>query len=69
MSTQAFAPAKTEDFQIIQPETTFTGAPIKPLPKGLPKVTQSLCPECSQVIEAVLSEDEKGRVIMEKTCP
>lgn len=69
MSTQAFAPAKTEGFQIIQPETTLTGAPIKPLPKGLPKITESLCPECAQVIEAVLSEDEKGRVIMEKTCP
>ena len=69
MSTQAFAPIKTEDFQVIQPETTLSGASIKPIPKGLPKATQSLCPECSQVIEAVLSEDDKGRVIMEKTCP
>ena len=68
MSTQAFAPAKDDRFQIIQPETTYTGAPIQPLPKGLPKITQSLCPECSQLIEAVLSEED-GRVVMEKTCP
>lgn len=57
------------EFEIIQPETTYTGAPIRPLVKGLPKTTQSLCPECSQVLDALLSEDEQGRVIMEKTCP
>lgn len=57
------------EFEIVQPETTYTGAPIRPLTKGLPKTTQSLCPECSQVIDALLSEDEQGRVIMEKTCP
>jgi len=68
MSTQAFAPTKAEGFKIIQPETTYTGAPITQLPKGLPKMTKSLCPECSKIIEAVLSE-ENGRVVMEKTCP
>lgn len=57
------------DFEIIQPETTYTGAPIRPVPRGLPKRTQSLCPECSSTIDALLSEDERGRVIMEKTCP
>ena len=57
------------EFDIIQPRTTYTGAAIRPVPKGLPKTTQSLCPECSQVIDAVLSEDERGRVIMEKRCP
>jgi hypothetical protein len=51
----------------MQPETTFTGAPIKPLEKGLPKTTQSLCPECVQVIDARLFE-ENGAVYMEKTC-
>jgi len=68
MATQTFAPTKTDDFKVLQPETTYTGAPIQPLPKGLPKVTQSLCPECSQVIDALLREDEYGRVVMEKTC-
>jgi len=57
------------DFEILQPETTYTGAPIRPVPKGLPKTTHSLCPECSSIVEALLSEDERGRVIMEKTCP
>ncbi len=55
------------DFQVIQPETTFTGAPIKPLEKGLPKWTESLCPECLKVIDARLFE-ENGAVFMEKTC-
>src|SRR5512140_3450966 len=68
MSTQAFAPAKTRSFEIIQPKTTYLGSPIKPVSKGLPKITQSLCPECSTLIEAVLSE-ENGQVIMEKSCP
>jgi len=55
------------EFKVVQPETTFTGAPIKPLEKGLPKTTQSLCPECIQVIDARLFE-ENGAVYMEKTC-
>ncbi len=55
-------------FRVQQPETTFTGAPIKPLEKGLPKATQSICPECIQVIEALLFE-EHGAVYMEKSCP
>jgi uncharacterized radical SAM superfamily Fe-S cluster-containing enzyme len=54
-------------FKILQPETTFTGAPIKPLEKGLPKTTQSLCPECIQVIDARLFEED-GAVYMDKTC-
>jgi hypothetical protein len=54
-------------FEIIQPKTTFTGAPIEPLQKGLPKTTQSLCPECLQVIEANLFEED-GAVYMGKTC-
>jgi uncharacterized radical SAM superfamily Fe-S cluster-containing enzyme len=54
-------------FQILQPETTYTGAPIEPLRKGLPKTTQSLCPECTQLIEARIFEDA-GKVVMEKHC-
>jgi uncharacterized radical SAM superfamily Fe-S cluster-containing enzyme len=67
MSTQAFAPARARDFRVIQPETTYLGSPIKPITKGLPKITQSLCPECSTLIEAVLSEED-GKVVMEKSC-
>jgi uncharacterized radical SAM superfamily Fe-S cluster-containing enzyme len=68
MSTATFAPAPPEQFTIVQPKTTHTGAPIVPLPKGLPKTTQSLCPECSALIEAEIREDD-GRVVMEKYCP
>jgi uncharacterized radical SAM superfamily Fe-S cluster-containing enzyme len=55
------------EFAVIQPKTTFTGAPIKPLAKDLPKWTESLCPECLKVIDARLFE-ENGAVYMEKTC-
>ena len=56
------------DFQILQPETTYTGTPIQALRRGLPKTTQSLCPECTQLIDARIFEDA-GKVVMEKTCP
>ena len=46
---------------------TYTGAPIKPLQKGLPKQTESLCPECSKVIPADIFADD-GKVVMEKSC-
>ena len=55
-------------FQVLQPETTYTGARIQPLSKGLPKKTQSLCPDCSQLIDATIREDS-GKVVMEKHCP
>jgi len=60
-------PRRKSDFEIIQPETTFTGSPIEPVEKGLPKATQSICPECLQVIDARLFEED-GAVYMEKTC-
>jgi hypothetical protein len=60
-------PRRKSDFEIIQPETTFTGSPIERLEKGLPKTTQSICPECLQVIDARLFEED-GAVYMEKTC-
>jgi hypothetical protein len=56
------------DFQILQPETTYSGSPIQPLVKGLPKSTTSLCPECSTLIPARIFEDA-GKVVMEKQCP
>ena len=68
MSTQAYAPVPKAEFRILQPETTYSGSPIEPIHKGLPKVTQSLCPECQAVIEARVFEQE-GKVLMEKTCP
>jgi hypothetical protein len=43
---------------------------IKPttLEKGLPKKTQSLCPECGKVIPATIRE-KGGKAVMEKSCP
>jgi len=38
------------------------------VPKGLPKKTDSLCPECLAIIPATL-RDDKGKVVMEKSCP
>jgi uncharacterized radical SAM superfamily Fe-S cluster-containing enzyme len=38
------------------------------IPSGLPKTTESLCPECLSVIQATMRE-EGGKVVMEKTCP
>src|SRR5512137_1727187 len=37
------------------------------IPAGLPKKTDSLCPECLAIIPATLREVD-GKVIMEKTC-
>jgi len=54
-------------FQVLQPETTYSGSPIAPLAKGLPKTTQSLCPDCGKLIEARIFEDS-GKVVMEKHC-
>lgn len=83
MSTQTFTPttvcptgfdqrvdsasSKREGFKIIQPTTTYTGAPIEPIQKGLPKITESLCPECGKVIRADIFADQ-GKVVMEKNC-
>jgi uncharacterized radical SAM superfamily Fe-S cluster-containing enzyme len=54
-------------FQVLQPETTHSGTCIEPIKTGLPKHTTSLCPECTQLIDAVIREDN-GKVVMEKTC-
>ncbi len=68
MTILTLAPKKSDKFKILQPETTFTGAPIEPVQCGLPKFTQSLCPECTTLIEARVFEED-GKVLMEKTCP
>lgn len=71
-STPAYAPGARitgrADQEPAGLESTFLGAPINDLPKGLPKTLRSLCPECMKVIDARLFEED-GRVIMEKTCP
>ncbi|MCL2142948.1 MAG: radical SAM protein [Methanomassiliicoccaceae archaeon] len=38
------------------------------VPKGLPKETTSICPECRKLIKATLTERE-GKVYMDKECP
>jgi uncharacterized radical SAM superfamily Fe-S cluster-containing enzyme len=63
----SFPDRKRPDFKIFQPETTHSGSAIEALQKGLPKITTSLCPECTAKLEARIFE-ENGRVIMEKTC-
>jgi uncharacterized radical SAM superfamily Fe-S cluster-containing enzyme len=68
LSTQTFSPVVARNFKVIQPETTRGGSAIDPIRRGLPKVTQSLCPECIRVIDARVFDDD-GRVVMEKTCP
>ncbi|HYE24012.1 MAG TPA: radical SAM protein [Clostridia bacterium] len=67
-ATPTLSPSeKRADLKIIQPATTYTGGPIRPIQPGLPKQTQSLCPECSKVIDARIFE-ENGKVMMEKSC-
>ena len=61
------SPTRRPGLHILQPDVTYTGSPIKPLQKGLPKQTESLCPECNKVILAdIFAED--GKVVMEKSC-
>jgi hypothetical protein len=64
----AFAETKRPEFKVLQPQTTLSGSPIQPLQKGLPKTTQSLCPECTQLVAARIFE-EGGKVWLDKTCP
>lgn len=47
---------------------TLSGTEVPPLKKGLPKEIESLCPECKEVIKAILFEED-GKVMMEKSCP
>jgi hypothetical protein len=48
--------------------TTRTGFRLEPPKRGLPKDTQSVCPECRRVIPARV-EERGGKVWMTKTCP
>ena len=47
---------------------TYSGRPIPPLVRGLPKTVESICPECLRLLPARLYE-EAGQVRMQKTCP
>jgi uncharacterized radical SAM superfamily Fe-S cluster-containing enzyme len=38
------------------------------IPAGLPKTTESLCPDCLTIIPATIREVD-GKVVMEKSCP
>ena len=76
MSTQTYmpdvvppnpVPHKRPSLRILQPEVTYTGAPVKPLHRGLPKNTESLCPECTKLIPAKQFADE-SQVAMLKSC-
>jgi len=50
------------------PARTFSGTPIRPMLRRLPRTVESLCPACRAVILGrVFVED--GAVFMEKTCP
>ena len=51
-----------------QPQRTFSGAPIRPIPRALPRTVETLCPECSCLILG-RSYERDGAVWMEKTCP
>ena len=51
-----------------QPQKTLSGYPIIPYTMGLPKVIESICPECSKVIPA-LQYEKDGQVWADKECP
>jgi hypothetical protein len=61
------ASAKRPDFKVIQPTTTYTGAPIEPIQKGLPEITRVALPRMRQGIRADIFAD-KGKVVMGKNC-
>jgi uncharacterized radical SAM superfamily Fe-S cluster-containing enzyme len=63
-----FAETKRPGFKCKQPEKTLSGSIITRLQRGLPKNTQSLCPECTQLVDARIFE-ENGKVWIDKTCP
>ena len=51
-------------------DTTYSGAPINNITKGLPKVVESICfePDCGKILKARMFAED-GKVWMEKTCP
>jgi hypothetical protein len=51
-----------------QPRRTFSGRPIRPIPRALPRTVETLCPECACLVLG-RSFARDGAVWMEKTCP
>ncbi len=51
-----------------QPKMTYSGHPIREVPWTLPYWTDSLCPECGNVIRARKFVEDR-QVFMEKECP
>jgi uncharacterized radical SAM superfamily Fe-S cluster-containing enzyme len=51
-----------------QPDQTYSGAPVRPIPRALPRTVETLCPECACLILG-RSYLKAGAVWMEKTCP
>jgi uncharacterized radical SAM superfamily Fe-S cluster-containing enzyme len=49
-------------------EKTYTGQPIRPNARSLPRTVQTLCPQCGAVIIGRYFI-ERGAVMMEKSCP
>jgi 7,8-dihydro-6-hydroxymethylpterin dimethyltransferase len=54
--------------QVMYERETLSGGRINPLPEELPYKTVSLCPECTEKVNATVLEKD-GKIIMEKTCP
>jgi len=49
----------------LKPSGIYSASPLR---QGLPRVAESLCPECFRTIPARLFEQE-GRVLISKECP
>jgi uncharacterized radical SAM superfamily Fe-S cluster-containing enzyme len=47
---------------------TYSGTPIRPVVRALPKTVETLCPECARTVVGRVF-DWRGDVYMEKTCP
>jgi len=50
------------------PAETLTGAPIRPVVRGLPRTVRTLCPECCTILLGRYYA-KAGEVFIEKTCP
>ena len=64
MTRGAIRPAFLNKYQ---PKVTFSGHPIREVPWTLPYWTNSLCPECGEVLRARKFAEDKN-VYMEKEC-
>jgi len=47
---------------------TFTGAPIQPIARRVPRTVETLCPECCAILPGRYFVED-GAVFIEKTCP